>query len=284
MTRKKATLWITDPWNTLDHPNDTSLRLAEEGLKLGIPQYWCDVRSIRLDYSEAKLDAQQILHPLQILAIGLEGSKKTELVNPLSVLLQGNEKMEAAFLRKAKLFPPSLVSSQWDKLREFGKKHGRTVLKPLYEAQSHGVELLDWSKEDRVQNAKLLLSAATHGFYQPVLLQSYLEGISKGETRLWFLDGKLLAAVKKLPVSGDFRVNIDQGSQLQKTKLNRAEKLAALKIASYLRSRKIRLAAVDLIEGWVTDFNFTSPGLITKMEPLLGLNLARTIVKRLSRA
>src|SRR4051812_27923081 len=40
-------LWITDPWETLDHPNDTTLRLAEEALKLGLGSAWCDVKSIR---------------------------------------------------------------------------------------------------------------------------------------------------------------------------------------------------------------------------------------------
>jgi glutathione synthase/RimK-type ligase-like ATP-grasp enzyme len=86
-----------------------------------------------------------------------------------------------------------------------------------------------------------------------------------------------------LPLKGDFRVNIDGGSLLQKTFLNSKEQDAARKIGKYLKSAKIRLAAVDLIDCMITDFNFTSPGLITQIEKLLGQNLAKPIILALAR-
>jgi glutathione synthase len=211
--------------------------------------------------------------------LGLRGIKTCEVVNPLEVLLSLNEKMEAAAL--GDLMPPSRISSQWDLLYEFGKAQGRTVLKPLHEAQSHGIELLDWRTPDSIEDAKMKLSLSTQRFQTPVILQTYLEGIAEGETRLWFIDGKLLATVKKFPVTGDFRVNIDRGSQLSQTTLSRSDRTQALKIAKHLKNRKIRLAAVDLIEGYVTDFNLTSPGLIPLMEATLGENLAKPIVQAL---
>lgn len=320
--RSRRWLWITDPWLTLDHPFDTTLRLIEEGLLLGIPQYWCDVKTIHLATSEVQLIAHEIvkvrpgrnadsfslkppspfkpeefnaihyrtdppvdqsyLHPLQMLSLGLNGTKarKTEFVNPLSVLFTLNEKMLAASL--GGLAPPCQVSSEEGRLYSFGKKEKKAVLKPLHLAQSLGVELLDWSTPTLAREARAKLKAATLNFTAPVMLQKYLKGIQEGELRLWFLDGDLLACIKKLPLSGDFRVNIDQGSKLARApQLTRGEKTKAGKISSFLRKTKIRLAAVDLIDGYVTDFNFTSPGLIPKMEVLLGENLAQTIVKNL---
>jgi glutathione synthase len=114
-----------------------------------------------------------------------------------------------------------------------------------------------------------------------VILQEFFPGIAEGEKRLWFIDGTLLSYAKKLPMQGDFRVDLDQGSQVVSCELTRAEKLAAQKIGRHLRKRKIRLAAVDLIEGKITDFNFTSPGMIVQMEKLSGENLAAKILKRL---
>jgi glutathione synthase/RimK-type ligase-like ATP-grasp enzyme len=76
---------------------------------------------------------------------------------------------------------------------------------------------------------------------------------------------------------------MDQGSRIVKSELDEREKQAARKIGRHLRRRKIRLAAVDLIDGLVTDLNFTSPGLITQMETVLGENLARVILERLNR-
>jgi glutathione synthase len=312
-------LWITDPWETLDHRRDTTLRLMEEAQLAGLTQWWCSVRSIRLEGSQVVFDAKKVLsvdperslksfrfepvqvsapknftsihyrtdppvdlsylQPLQLLEFGLRGCRSTELINPASVLFQLNEKFEATAL--GKVMPPSLVSSQWEHLLHFGQKEHRTVLKPLHEAQSHGIELLDWTTPTGVSQAKAKIQTLSSQFSTPVLLQRYLEEIDEGETRLWFLDGRLLATVKKLPIPGDFRVDIDQGSLLAPTQLHPKQRRWVAPIAKHLKSHKIRLAAVDLIGDRLTDFNFTSPGLITLMEKTLQRNLAREIIHKL---
>jgi glutathione synthase len=313
-------LWVTDPWETLDHATDTTLRLAQEASLLGFSSYWADVKSVRWQDHQTRIDASLVtadvpkterkpapsqsfdvstfssihyrvdppvdlayLHPLQILNLGIQTAKKTKakIVNRPELLFSQNEKTEAAFLKR--LMPESLVSSQWEHLKEFAKKNRRVVLKPLHEAQSHGVELLQWKGASEEEQIRMLLTKATQNFQIPVLLQAYLPGIAEGEQRLWFLDGKLLAIARKLPLKGDFRVNIDGGSLLQKTFLNAKEQEAAKKIGKYLKTSKIRLAAVDLIDCMVTDFNFTSPGLITQIEKLLGQNLAKPIILALAR-
>jgi glutathione synthase len=326
--KKKTFLWITDPWSTLDHPKDTTLRLAEEALALGFENHWADVKTLRLEDGRVVLDVRQIegvfpgrgekafrlaapvarrpsefgsihyrvdppvdlayLHPLQLLAhdvrsrskLGL-GRPKSEIVNPALALFRFNEKFEAARLKE--LMPPSLVASQWEALERFGRAQGQTVLKPLHEAQSKGVELLIWDSPAGVERAETMLRATSAQFSTPVLLQRYLPGIQQGEQRLWFVDGRLLGCVRKLPKTGDFRVNLDQGSRVVATELSRPEARAARKIGEHLRRTKIRLAAVDLIEGYITDFNFTSPGLIPQMEFVLGVNLARDIILALAR-
>src|SRR4051794_2920955 len=58
-------LWITDPWDTLDHPRDTTLRLIEESLALGHESFICDVQSIRMEGGTGKkypvvLEARQV--------------------------------------------------------------------------------------------------------------------------------------------------------------------------------------------------------------------------------
>ncbi|HUP57900.1 MAG TPA: hypothetical protein VM598_10640, partial [Bdellovibrionota bacterium] len=221
------------------------------------------------------------LHPLQILLLGLPGAARSRVVNPPEALALANEKLEAAWL--GDLMPPTVASSSWDAIASFGEREGRAVLKPLHLAQSKGVELLDFRSAAGREQARAVISRASDEFRRPVLLQRYLEGIRDGEQRLWFLDGKLLGYVRKLPKDGDFRVNLDQGSRVVATRLTAAEKKAAARISAALRKRRIRMAAVDLIEAKITDFNLTSPGLITQMEEILGENLARPIVKALAR-
>lgn len=310
--------WITDPWSTLDHPNDTTLRLIEEAFRLGVKQAWCDVQSIRLEEGKILLNArpvlevshqrnssdfilgpispaspsqfthlhyrtdppvdQNYLYPLQMLALDLLGKTHTQMINPLPVLFGHNEKLEAFALPE--LMPPTYVGCDWDRLLHFGLSHGKTVLKPLNEAQSKGIELLSWTNSSNREQARAHVERLSHGFKTPVLLQKYLEEIHQGETRLWFLDGELLGCIKKLPLAHDFRVNLDQGSRLEWTSLNDQQKRMSHRIGLYLKNQGIRLAAVDLIADWITDFNFTSPGLISQMEKLLNENLARKIIQK----
>lgn len=313
-------LWVADSWNTLDHPKDTTLRLMQESLLLdGRAESWyCDVRSIRIESGRVILDAQKLLdvspsrtihgftfseaegreprtfdriiyrtdppvdhaylHPLQMLHLGVRGTK-TQIVNPAEALALGNEKFEAT--RLGRFAPESLITSDRDSLSSFGAKEGLTVLKPLHEAQSKGVELLDWTSPKAARDSLEKVQALTADFTRPVILQRYMKGIKKGEQRLWFLDGKLLAHVKKKPKAGTFKIDMDRGGSLEIAPLKANEKLAAAAIGRILKKDGIRMAAVDLIDGLVTDFNHTSPGLLTPMETLLGKNLARPVLEAL---
>lgn len=317
MSVKKKLLWITDPWDTLDHPKDTTLRLIEESLKLGIVSYWCDVKSIRFDTDRVVLDARRVeavspgrstssfrlkatevfsprdfthlfyrtdppvdlayLLPLQLLEFALRGAKKSRLVNPARVIFSANEKLEGAAI--SRLFPRAFVSSNREKLEAFIRKERKVVLKPLYQAQSKGVRVLDITLHSPDQISAALLEP-TEGFQVPVILQEFLPEIEKGENRLWFVNGKLLGAVRKKPKAGEVVINMDQGGSVTKTVLNTKEKAAVLQIGRYLKSQGIEWAAVDLIQGKVTDFNFTSPGLIVAMEEVLEKNLAAEILKK----
>jgi glutathione synthase/RimK-type ligase-like ATP-grasp enzyme len=87
--------------------------------------------------------------------------------------------------------------------------------------------------------------------------------------------------VKKKPKSGDYRIDMDQGGTLAESILTQREKKSVPVLGRKLKSWGVRLAAVDLIDGKVTDLNFTSPGLLVPMEALLKRNLAAMVVKSL---
>lgn len=318
-------LWITDPWDSLDHPKDTTLRLAQAALQLGYACSLAEHHSIRLIEEAVELEASPLtlgskgevirnsaahrglsefdqLHfrvdppvdltyllPLQILCLGIEmlpTARRPELVNAGELLALRSEKTFATLLPWSagnRLQPDSLVTSRWTDALAFGKPRGRCVLKPLHQAQSKGVELLDFSNDDAIQRSREQFEQTSQRSSQPVLVQEFLEAIHRGETRLWFCDGKLVATALKLPISGDFRVNLDRGSQVQPTRLSSAQKRTATAIQKILVQKRIRLAAVDLIGSLITDFNFTSPGMIVDLERVVQSDLARPIVQSLAR-
>ncbi|HYD41502.1 MAG TPA: hypothetical protein VEB43_11800 [Anaeromyxobacter sp.] len=314
-------LWVTDPWETLDHPRDTTLRLVEEALRLGHEAWWCDpsgprleagrgralVRAVRAappgraaagwalgppeDQALAAFDQvhyrpdppvdRRYLEHLQLLAAGCHGPGAPELVNPWPALFAQGDKLGPPSLARA--LPPTVVSSSWEQLAAFGRGEGRTVLKPLGGAQSRGVRLLDWTSPAGVTAAREAVEAASDGLARPVLLQRYLPEVRAGEKRLWFVDGQLLAYARKRPLPGSFLVNMDEGSTCEACALAPAEAALADAVGSALAADGVRLAAIDLIAGHVTDWNLTSPGLVPLLEDVLGRNLARPIVQSLAR-
>lgn len=316
-SRRRKFLWITGTWETLyPLPGETTLRLAEEAMAQGHECHWATVHSVRIEGGRVLVNARKFrrinpgraegdydiasprpvrpsaffqthyrtdppvdlsyLHPLQILCRD-EGAT---IINPPDVLFRVSEKFEPFALPS--LVTPTVVAAEVEPLLRFIRKEGRAVLKPLHQAQSRGIELLDRREQDDA-SIRDTLAQATENFTRPALLQRYLPAIAEGETRLWFIDGKLLAHAAKLPVKGDFRVDIDRGSGLATRALTAREKKASDIIGRHLRKLGVRLAAIDLIEGKITDFNITSPGLIPQMEQLLGENLARPIMRALAK-
>lgn len=321
LKKKFRFLWVTDAWKSLDHPKDTTLRLIEESWKLGFQNDWCDVKSIHLEHNQVRVVSRPILrvhalrnaksfefgpqtqslisdfnsiqyrvdppidhsylHPLQLLSLGVQVHPKTTITNPPEILFKLNEKFGALLL--GHLYPPSVVSTDWPTLMLFGKREGIAVLKPLHQAQSKGVELVHFKGHRAIQSTYRKIRLATDGFKKPILLQRYLKEIHQGETRLWFLDGKLLAHVRKFPPRGSFRMDLDRGGNLKSVPLTAGERRACTQISQCLRTLQIRLAAVDLIGAQITDFNVTSPGLLVQIEKVFKTeNLAQKVIQALA--
>jgi glutathione synthase len=317
-------LWITDPWETLDHPRDTTLRLIEEAQRAGVRCGWASVRSVTWTHGATELEVFAIeakgvgrragdfvltslgkhppgnfalvhyrpdppvdlayLQPLQLIAGDIAGRRACgqggELVNPAEVLFAHSEKvLDTA----PELMPSTLVASDWSALVDFGRREGMTVVKPLHQAQSKDVSLLDWHSSSDDEQHRTVVAALSDNFTRPVVMQRYLAAVAGGETRLWFVDGELIGNVCKLPHHGTFKIDMDQGGTLVASELTQREREVVPRLRDILFARRIRLAAVDLIDGWVTDFNFTSPGLLVEMESATGVNLARLVVSALRR-
>ena len=95
------------------------------------------------------------------------------------------------------------------------------------------------------------------------------------------MDGDLLSCAKKSPAPGEFRASLGRGCVFEKTELTSELKAKANLISVNLKRHQIRLAAIDLISGYITDYNITSPGLLPLIENAIGENLAAPIIERL---
>ena len=94
------------------------------------------------------------------------------------------------------------------------------------------------------------------------------------------MDGVLLASLLRIPHKGTYI--IDDRSTIISTSLNPKEFELAHHVGKKLLLLGIRFAAVDMIEGFITDLNITSPGLLVEAEKIDNMNYAEKIVKKIS--
>ncbi len=285
-------LWITDPWATLDHPRDTTLRLIQEFAVQGVPSWLCDTPGLRLEHGEPRIRCRPVVsipatrhaegwglgpaedhpvgffdvvhyrvdppvdrhywEPLQLLRLAEFAGVRTRFVNPLPVLALVSDKLGPAHL--VGHLPATVVASDWQDLEGFGREQRITVLKPLGDAASRAVHLLDWTTTAGADRARALVEQVSDRFSRPVVLQQYLDEIrTVGETRLWFAEARLIGYARKRPVAETFLVDMDRGATCEPCRLSEAEAKVAASIGRALRESGVALAAVDLIGAYSGD-------------------------------
>lgn len=198
--------------------------------------------------------------------------------SPPQLLRNQSEKIVPAELQF--FAPRSIVIDSEPRARDAHRevrRWGRMVTKPLNQAQSKGVKqhTTPLSQATWIQ----LCRSESQDFQTPFLAQEFLPQVHEGEVRMWFADGVFIAALKKFPLQGDFRVLVDQGSRLEAYHLNSAEKTAAQAVGKVLKKQGVRLAAIDWIAGKISDYNITSPGLLVQLEKLHQENYAQKVLQ-----
>jgi glutathione synthase len=307
-------LWVIDEWHTLDHSKDTTLRLIEECKLQGIPcliaepdyinqshfgEIACrEILEIKTNVVSRSADSF-ILSSISLVSTSkicqihyridppvddryLNTLSKLEaicgtvpILNPPDQLKNQSEKVPPVEL--ARFSPKSFVIHQASDIQNAWQalQNKAIVLKPMNTAQSQGVELIqDW-------NTFSIIERKTENFTVPILIQEYLDAIKNGEKRLWFVGDYLVGTLTKYPIAGDFRVLIDQGSKISKAILNDHEIQIAADIGKSLKQHGIRLAAIDIIDEKIIDYNITSPGLLVQLEQIHQQNLAKIILEQL---
>jgi glutathione synthase len=179
---------------------------------------------------------------------------KTLIVNDPSGLREANEKLYA--LNFARWMPPTLVSSNRDEILAYAAEvGGRAVIKPLDGAGGVGVMTL--IAGDR--NARAIVDVVTGEGVRLAMVQGFIEKVSEGDKRVLLLDGEPLGAILRVPRGDDFRANIHVGGSVEPTTLTEREREIVADIAPRLREDGLFFVGLDLVGGYLTEVNVTSP-------------------------
>ena len=179
---------------------------------------------------------------------------KTLIVNDPAGLREANEKLYA--LHFAKWMAPTLVSSNRDEILAYtAEVGGRAVIKPLDGAGGVGVMALTAGDK----NARAIVDVVTAESTRLAMVQAFIEKVSEGDKRVLLLDGKVLGAILRVPRGDDFRANIHVGGSVVATTLTEREQQIVDDLAPRLRKDGLFFVGLDLVGGYLTEVNVTSP-------------------------
>lgn len=155
----------------------------------------------------------------------------------------------------AEFMPPTLISANKQEIAEFYKEYKDVVVKPLYAFGGMDVFRANEKSGDVSEIADSLLKQ----HLSPVIIQKYLPGITKGDKRIMLIDGKIAGALNRIPKEGEVRSNMAQGGTPVKTEITEREQQICDVLGEELRKRDLILAGIDVIDGYLTEINITSP-------------------------
>ncbi len=171
------------------------------------------------------------------------------------------------------LMPPTLIARDRAAIEAFRAEHGEVVMKPLY--GFGGAAVFKVGVQD--PNFGSLFDLFTATLREPWVIQKFLPAITHGDKRIILVDGEAKGAVNRVPASDDIRSNMVRGGAAQETELTPREREICVAIGPELKRRGLLFAGIDVIDGYLTEINVTSPTGIRAIKRLGGPDLAAAI-------
>src|SRR5215475_3111088 len=171
------------------------------------------------------------------------------------------------------LMPPTLITRDLQEIKAFRAEHGDIVMKPLYGKGGEAVFRL--APEDLNFGSLYDLFSVT--FREQWVVQKFLPQVRHGDKRIILVDGEFAGAVNRVPAADDLRSNMVRGGTPTDTELAAREREICAAIGPALRERGLLFVGIDVIDGYLTEINVTSPTGIRAIKNLGGPDVAAMI-------
>ena len=192
-------------------------------------------------------------------------SRKTKIINDPKALREVPEKLYS--LRLTKFMPSTLISEDLREIKRFFDKNKKVVIKPIESYGGNDVKLLN--KFNKKQVERYIKK------YHHLMFQKFIPEISKGDKRVFIINGKVKGAISRLPKRGSILSNMSKGASAKKIQITNQELRISKIVASELKRKNIYFAGIDFIKDkLIGDINVTSPTGLKTYYDLTGINLA----------
>jgi glutathione synthase len=173
------------------------------------------------------------------------------------------------------LTPPTLISSHIPSILAFIRLHKEVILKPAYGNGGIGIEKI---KINQPNMKKFLTKYISKFQNNPVIIQKFLKNFNKGDKRIILVNGQVKGAVLRVPKKNSIKANFHAGGTAVKTTLSPREKKICSTIKSFLKTKKLFFVGIDVIDGYLTEINITSPTGIQEINRLNKVNIEKDVI------
>ena len=197
---------------------------------------------------------------------------KVKILNNPTSIRNVSEKLYS--VRYQRYMPSTIFTQNIIEIKKFFRINKKVILKPIHSYSGNDIHLLNRF------NSRLINKFIKKHDY--IMCQKFLPKISKGDKRVFIINGKVCGAISRVPKQGSFLSNMSKGAKPINIKLTSKENKISKLIAKDLKKEKIFFAGIDFIDQKLNgDINVTSPTGLKTLYDLSGINLAKTFWQEL---
>lgn len=196
----------------------------------------------------------------------------TLVLNDPRSIRNASEKMFT--LQFSEFITPTLITREVERVLAFAADApGKVVLKPWDGNGGRGV-LVSRHGDANLRSMAEILTAEGRAY---VIAQHYIPEIKQGDKRIILIDGEPVGWMLRVPQPGDHRGNMHVGATVEACPLTDRDRQVCEVLGPRLREMGLLFVGIDMIGDYLTEINVTSPTGIQEINPLMGVQLERTL-------
>jgi glutathione synthase len=201
------------------------------------------------------------------------------VVNRPRGLRDMNEKVYTAWFPQC--CAPTLITRDMARMGAFLAEHGKIVAKPLDGMGGRSIFVVEAGDK----NANVIFETLTGYGSRFGIVQKYLpEIVESGDSRVLLVDGEPIPfALARIPDAHDHRGNLAAGAKGKGRPLNDRDRWLAGQIGPALAAQGMLFVGLDVIGGFVTEINVTSPTGIRELDKEFGLDIGAVLMAAIER-
>ena len=201
------------------------------------------------------------------------------VVNRPQGLRDMNEKVYTAWFPQA--CAATLITRDMADMAAFVREHGKAVCKPLDGMGGRSIFVVE--RDDK--NMNVIFETLTQSGQRFAIVQRYIPDIvATGDSRVLLIDGEPVPyALARIPSPTDNRGNLAAGAKGVGRPLNERDRWLAAQIGPVLAAKGMMFVGLDVIGGWVTEINVTSPTGVRELDKQFGISIGDLLIAAVER-